>query len=150
MTLLYPLPPLWLAAGLRLTLTAWLALLLCCSPTLGQSGRPPALNQTAASASPGQGVMGAPLKSTQPEDTSRNFPAADLKPTPSQGASQTPFELQPVSGWKLAGWRCPLPPASVFAWQTNLRQYLESWPTPGATAGEDWPEYIGESEDNLD
>ena len=46
--------------------------------------------------------------------------------------------------------RCPLPPASVFCLQTNFRKYLETWPTPGSTATEAWPEYIPEDEDNLD
>jgi hypothetical protein len=40
----------------------------------------------------------------------------------------------------------PLLPASVFGLQTNLRKYLETWPTPGSTATEAWPEYIPEDE----
>jgi hypothetical protein len=44
----------------------------------------------------------------------------------------------------------PLPPASVFVLQTNFRKYLETWPTPGSTTTEVWPEYIPEDEDDLD
>ena len=37
-----------------------------------------------------------------------------------------------------------MPPAagSVFSLQTNLRKYLETWPTPGSTSTEAWPEYV--------
>jgi len=45
---------------------------------------------------------------------------------------------------------CPLPPASAFALQTNIRKYLETWPTPGATATEAWPEYIPEDGEGVD
>jgi hypothetical protein len=44
----------------------------------------------------------------------------------------------------------PPRPASVFGLQTNCRKYLETWPTPGATTTEAWPEYIPEDEDGLD
>ena len=33
----------------------------------------------------------------------------------------------------------PLPPASVFATQTNLCTYLDRWPTPGLTVSPDEP-----------
>ncbi|OGR25487.1 MAG: hypothetical protein A2139_13740 [Desulfobacca sp. RBG_16_60_12] len=46
--------------------------------------------------------------------------------------------------------RCPLPPASAFTLQTNLRKYLEAWPTPGSTATEAWPEYIPEDGEEQD
>ena len=46
-------------------------------------------------------------------------------------------------------WR-PLPPASVFSWQTNLCKYLESWPTPGSTTTEAWPEYVPEDGEGRD
>jgi hypothetical protein len=52
-------------------------------------------------------------------------------------------------GWGPASPQCPLPPASAFSLQTNLRKYLETWPTPGSTATEDWPEYIPEEGEDL-
>jgi hypothetical protein len=51
--------------------------------------------------------------------------------------------------WGPASSGCPLPPASAFSWQTNLRKYLETWPTPGSTATEAWPEYIPEDGEDL-
>jgi len=41
-------------------------------------------------------------------------------------------------------------PASAFPLQTNHRKYLEAWPTPGTTTAEDWPKYVGESDQELD
>ena len=41
------------------------------------------------------------------------------------------------------------PPVSAFRLQTDHRKYLETWPTPGATAADDWPEYVGESDQEL-
>ena len=52
------------------------------------------------------------------------------------------------SDWPSSG--CPLPPASVFALQTNLRKYLETWPTPGSTTTEAWPEYVSEDGEDVD
>ena len=46
--------------------------------------------------------------------------------------------------------RYPLPPASAFSLQTYLRKCLETWPTPGSTATEAWPEYIPEDGEDLD
>lgn len=46
--------------------------------------------------------------------------------------------------------RCPLPPASAFPLQTNLRKYLETWPTPGSTVSEAWPEYVPEDGEDVD
>jgi hypothetical protein len=44
---------------------------------------------------------------------------------------------------------CPLPPVSAYSLQTNFRKYLVTWPTPGSTATEDWPEYFPEDEEDL-
>jgi hypothetical protein len=44
---------------------------------------------------------------------------------------------------------CPLPPVSAYSLQTDLCKYLETWPTPGSTATEDWPEYFPEDEEDL-
>ena len=41
-------------------------------------------------------------------------------------------------------------PAPVFFLQTNFRKYLETWPTPGSTATEAWPEYFAEDGEDVD
>jgi hypothetical protein len=53
-----------------------------------------------------------------------------------------------TSGRRPSG--CPLPPVSAFSLQTNLRKYLETWPTPGSTATEAWPEYVPEDREGVD
>jgi hypothetical protein len=55
-----------------------------------------------------------------------------------------------ASGWGRLSRQCPLPPASVFGLQNHLRMYRETWPTPGSTGSEDWPEYVAEADDALD
>jgi hypothetical protein len=68
-------------------------------------------------------------------------------------APASPLEQPPVpqsSGWGPSSPGCPLPPASVFSLQTSLRKYLETWPTPGSTSVEDWPEYVPEEGEGVD
>jgi hypothetical protein len=73
--------------------------------------------------------------------------------SPDPGVAQPPgLEgnlRKPSLRWGPASSQCPLPPASVFSLPTNLRKYLETWPTPGSTATEDWPEYIPEDGEDL-
>ena len=67
--------------------------------------------------------------------------------------SQFPQDLSaqpPAAGWGRVSRQCPLPPASVFGLQDHLRMYRETWPTPGSTGTEDWPEYVSEADDALD
>lgn len=45
----------------------------------------------------------------------------------------------PASRWWLATSQPPLPPASAFALQANLRKFLYTWPTPGTTVARDEP-----------
>ena len=61
--------------------------------------------------------------------------------------SKTPDSLR--KSVRPASWRL-LPPASVFSLQSNLRKYLETWPTPGSTATEAWPEYVPEDGEGRD
>jgi hypothetical protein len=44
-----------------------------------------------------------------------------------------------ASRWWQANLQDPLPPASVFATQTDFCKYLDEWPTPGFTASPDEP-----------
>ena len=73
---------------------------------------------------------------------------------PARGQSLWPHEnLKTTDGLRKSGWPpscCPLPPASVFSLQTNLRKYLETWPTPGSTTTEAWPEYVPEDGEGRD
>jgi hypothetical protein len=84
-----------------------------------------------------------------------------LLAAPGHGASSqtsafgdTPLQGQPEPkmgpGWGPSSSRCPLAPASAFSLQANLRKYLETWPTPGSTATEAWPEYVPEEGEDLD
>ena len=104
------------------------------------------------------------MKTTVPEKPARLAPgcrflllglaALLLLCVPAQGHSLWPREhVKTPDSLRKCGWPsswCPLPPASVFSLQTNLRRYLETWPTPGSTASEAWPEYIAEDGENLD
>jgi hypothetical protein len=77
-----------------------------------------------------------------------------LLPAPARSqAVRPPVDLTKSSVGAAASARflspCPLPPASAYSLQTNFRQYLATWPTPGATATEDWPEYFPEDEEDL-
>ena len=73
---------------------------------------------------------------------------------PARGHSLWPREkLKTPDGLRKSGWPsswCPLPPASVFSLQTNLRKYLETWPTPGSTTTKAWPEYVPEDGEGRD
>ncbi len=62
-------------------------------------------------------------------------------PWPPEGLDKTPEHLRTADPQAS---RCPLPPTSAFSRQTQLLRYLHSWPAPGATATEDWPEYVPE------
>ena len=74
-----------------------------------------------------------------PARSQSTWPPQDLRKTP-HGVIQ--------SGRRPSGY--PLPPVSAFALQTNLRKYLEAWPTPGSTTTEAWPEYIPEDGEGVD
>lgn len=77
-----------------------------------------------------------------------------LLPAPARSQSTWPPEdLRKAPAGVMASGRrsssCPLPPVSAFTLQTNLRKYLEAWPTLGSTATEDWPEYFPEDGEDL-
>ena len=73
---------------------------------------------------------------------------------PARGQSLWPHEnLKTPDGLRKSGrppFGRPLPPASVFSLQTNLRKYLETWPTPGSTPAEAWLEYVPEDGEDVD
>jgi hypothetical protein len=108
-------------ASRRLILVGLLAPLLLTAAASGQSAWPPPIPKF---------IQPAP---SAPEAA----PARQARP---QDLAKLHFNLQ----------KSARPPASAFALQTNLRKYLDTWPTPGATATDDWPEYVGESDQELD
>jgi hypothetical protein len=143
-------PP-WLAASLRFTLLAVIMLLLFAAAAPGQSGWPP--------------PMKIPLIS--PPSHPKYFLREDNFPTPPTSCrgnqAPPPPYVRTASGWArdlfdqprtanpdpARPW-CPLAPASAFSLQDHLRKYLETWPTPGSTGREEWPEDAGDSEEDLD
>ena len=137
----------WLAAGFRFILPGLLTPLLFTAAAFGQCGWPAPVKralvpirftQKAAPVSPGYHPPGPQAG----EDSG--------EPPKAQGADswQTPADLQP-SSHHAATSNSPLPPASAFGLQTNLRRYLKTWPTPGTTVTDECPEYVGESDDEL-
>ena len=148
----YRLKPTWLVAGLRVTGPGLIALLLLLAPAPGQS----------AWSSGGPPTSLAGESKSRPENFSPPGPRSaalnreDLDPPARPQVASLPASeihrnviVRPASLGRLP-WRCPLPPASVFHLQTNLRKYLETWPTPGSTTTEAWPEYVPEDGEDLD
>jgi len=127
--------PGWLAPGLRLILVGLVTLLLLCAPAWEQSGWPPGVLQT----------------SHQKESEVRrvHLSSPNLR-SAARGRENPGEDLGKPSARQDLPWHCPLPPASVFSLQTNLRKYLETWPTPGSTTTEAWPEYVPEDGEGRD
>lgn len=152
MKTLYRKKPAWLAAGLRATFLGLIALLLLPALAPGQSawssGGPPTSLQSASPVRPGNlsppGLRLAALDRENFDHPARRQVAS----LPVSGIHQN-LTVRPAALGRLP-WRCPLPPASAFHLQTNLRKYLETWPTPGSTTSEAWPEYIPEDGEDVD
>lgn len=143
----------WLAAGLRIILLAIIVLLVLPALAPGQSAwpsaGPPTSLQSASPVRPGNlsppGLRSAALDR---EDPGRYLASPPVARPPAPGIQQN-LTVKPVASGRFP-WRCPLPPASAFHLQTNLRKYLETWPTPGSTTSEAWPEYITEDGEDID
>jgi hypothetical protein len=143
----------WLAAGLRVAFLGLITLLLLPFLAPGHSAWP-----AGAPSTPYQGVS--PVRTgnlSSPGIRSGELdrgnpgrhPARTQTPRgTAAGFHQNLAELPAASIWRSS--RCPLPPASAFPLQTNLRMYLETWPTPGSTATEPWPEYVPEDGEEID
>jgi hypothetical protein len=128
MRLLHPKASSWLAHSRRFIPLGVITLLLLTAPARGQSAWPPPDAQTSL---PGEA-----------EARQGNCFSPDLR-TPVRGPGFPQPRLGKPSSPAAPGWvpaLSPLPPASAFSLQTNLRQYLETWPTPGTTGSDDWPE----------
>ena len=146
------------AACRRLILLGLLAPLLLTAVAAGQSAWPPPIPKFFLPASSDPDAT--PARQDHPQDIAKLHPdlqplAGPPTPTPVAGwpasglHQQFPPELA-ASRWPPANPNSPRPPTFAFVLQTDLRKYLDTWPTPGATATDDWPEYVGESDQELD
>jgi hypothetical protein len=173
-------PSVWRAAGPCFILLGLITLLLLPATARGQSAwrpgvpqpmppgasevsrlnlAPPDLRLPAPGReNPGEDPGKPSVRQALPKDLGK---AADYVRNSGRHLASRPVASRPASGFHrnlpiepaTSGWlpsQCPLPPASVFFLQTNFRKYLETWPTPGSTATEAWPEYIPEDEEDLD
>ena len=153
MNTLYREKPAWLAAGLRVAFLVLIALLLLPALAPAQSAWP---SGDAPTFLPGESAVGpgnrspAGIRSAAPgrENRSRHPARSPVASRPAAGFHHNLAVLPAASVWRPS--QCPLPPASAFHLQTNLRLYLETWPTPGSTTTEAWPEYIPEDGEDVD
>jgi hypothetical protein len=153
MKTLSPEKPAWLAAALRIIFLVIMVLLLL--PALAPvesawpSAGPPTSLAGESEVRPGNlfppGLRSAALNRENPGRHPASPPVASL---PALGNHQD-VTVRPASLGRLPRC-CPLPPASAFHLQTNLRKYLETWPTPGSTVSEAWPEYVPEDGEDVD
>ena len=153
MKTLYPEKPAWLVAALRIIFLGLSS--CCCFPpwrrwqSAWPSGVPQPLFRVNPRSEPGNlsppGLRSAALNRENPGRHPACPPVASL---PALGNHQD-VTVRPASLGRLPR-RCPLPPASAFHLQTNLRKYLETWPTPGSTTTEAWPEYVPEDGEDVD
>jgi hypothetical protein len=153
MKTLYREKPAWLTAGLRVTFLGLIALLLLPAPAPGQSAWPSGVAPTSlpVESEVRPGNLAPPgIRSTVPhrENLARHPARTQLLTRPASGFHQNLAVLPATSVWRPS--KCPLPPASAFHLQTNLRQYLETWPTPGSTTTEAWREYVPEDGEDVD
>ena len=145
--------PARLAAGLRFTFLGLIALLLLPAPAPGHSvwpAGPPPIPPPGASQVRLGNLSSPGLRSTAPgREIAARLPApAQVASRPASGFHQNLVVLPAASIWRPS--KSPLPPASVFPLQINLRLYLETWPTPGSTTTEAWPEYVPEEGEDVD
>jgi hypothetical protein len=133
-----------LAASLRLTLLAAASLLLFAATAAGQCSWPPPLKIPVISPTyqEEEAALEDRLPTPPPPSWENRTPLRAYVQTASGLAREAAARVRTAA----PDVRRALPPASVFALQEQLRKYLETWPTPGATQGEEWPEYDGESE----
>jgi hypothetical protein len=153
MATLSPEKPAWQAAALRIAYLGFFVLFLLYLLASVQSARPSAGSQTSL---PGAyevrpnnltspGLRSAALEREPPGRYLASPPVTSL---PASGIHQN-VAIRPAILGRLPR-RCPLPPASAFHLQTNLRKYLDNWPTPGSTTTDAWPEYIPADGEEVD
>jgi hypothetical protein len=145
--------PQWLAAGLRIIFPVIIVLLALPALAPGQSAwssaGPPTSLPGASEVRPGNlsppGLRSAALNREYP---GRHLACPQVASLPASGMHQD-VTVRPAILGRLPR-RCPLPPASAFHLQTNLRKYLKTWPTPGSMTSAAWPEYVPEDGEDVD
>jgi hypothetical protein len=137
----------WWTAGFRFILPGLIAPLLFTAAAFGQCGWPAPVKRALVPIRFAQKAAPA-SRGYQPPGPKAGDDSGE--PPKAQGADSclTPAGLKP-SPHPPATSNSPLPPASAFGLQTNLRRYLEAWPTPGTAVTDDCPEYVGGSDDDL-
>jgi hypothetical protein len=127
----------WRAAVFRFILPGLIAPLLFTAAAFGQCGWPAPIKRALVP------IRFAQKAGPQAGDDSGEPPKA-------QGADSWLAPANPEPSHRpSATSNSPLPPASAFGLQTNLRRYLKTWPTPGTTATDACPEYVGDSDEDL-
>jgi hypothetical protein len=150
---LYREKPAWLASGFRIIFLAIIVLLLLPALAPGQSAWPPGVGPAslpgASAGRPGHlALPGLRTAALDRENPGQHLARTQVASLPDSGIYQD-ATVRPAILGRLPR-RCPLPPASAFHLQTNLRKYLETWPTPGSTTSEAWPEYVPEEGEDVD
>jgi hypothetical protein len=153
MKTLYREKPAWLAASLRIIFLVIIVLLLLPALAPGTSAWPSGVGPTSL---PGPSEVksenltppGLRSAALDRENPGRQLACPQVASLPDSGIHQD-VTVRPAILGRLPR-RCPLPPASAFHLQTNLRRYLETWPTPGSTVTEAWPEYVPEDGEEVD
>jgi hypothetical protein len=150
---LSPEKPAWLAAALRVIFLVIIVLLLLPLLTPVQSACPSEGPLTplpvASEVKTGNLVIPGPRSAVlDRENPARRLAGLAVASPPAPG-SQQDVTVRPAILGRLPR-RCPLPPASAFHVQTNLRKYLENWPAPGSTVSEDWAAYVPEDGENVE
>jgi hypothetical protein len=153
MKTLYREKPAWLAAGLRGTFLGLIALLLLPALAPGQSAWPSGVgpNSISSESEVRPGNFSPPgIRSTalDRKNLGRHPARPQVASRPASEFHQNLAVLSAASIWRPS--HGPLPPASAFHLQNNLRKYLEAWPMPGSTATEVWPEYVPEDGEDVD
>jgi hypothetical protein len=153
MKTLYREKPAWLVASHRVIFLVIIVLLLLPALAPGQSAWPSGVGPTSlpgeSEVRPGNltppGLRSAALNRENP---GRHLACPQVASLPDSGIYQN-VTVRPAIMGRLP-WRCPLPSASAFHLQTNLRKYLETWPTPGSTTSQAWTEYVPEDGEDVD
>lgn len=96
------------------------------------------------SMAPAQSVRGDAPQDLSPQhhylDNSVRLPdRPSLADAPALGFSTNLVAEPAASHWWQTTSQSPLPPASAFTLQANLRKFLDTWPTPGTTVPRDEP-----------
>ncbi len=138
----------WRATGFQFILPGLIAPLLFTAAAFGQCGWPAPVKRALVPIRFAQKAAPASRRYQPPGPKARDD-SGETSIQEARGADSclNSANLKPSHRYP-ANPNSPLPPASAFGLQTNLRRYLETWPTP-TTFTDDCPEYVGDSDDDL-